>query len=166
MAGQLSDRHPPRRAGTPGTSGVSGFTLIELLVVIAVLSVLSVGSALLVTRRGGGPPGDAGAFQEAHERMRSLAVHGQELRGIHVSARGRRLALRRDGAWQPAGPELRWRGRVRIDVAGGPARSGTPQILFFPDGRSTAFDGWFSEAGGDPVHCRSDGWTGLRCEVP
>ncbi len=167
MAGQLI------RAPAARNAPDAGFTLIELLVVITILSVLSVGGAMLATSRGGKTAADASdlaAFRAAHTRLRSLAVHGQSLRGMYVTPQGRRLAERRAGRWRPTGPELRWRNPMRFDPArragfadpGLPEGPGAPQILYYPDGRSTAFEARFG-TGRDQIRCRSDGWTDLRC---
>jgi len=136
-------------------------------VVIAILSVLSVGSALLVTRSSTAPGSDVAALRAGHDLMRSLAVHGQVLRGMYITTRGRRMAERVDGIWQPTGPELRWRNEVRFNARispTSPALPGTPEIVFFPNGQSLAFEALFG-AGESRTRCRSDGWTGLQCEA-
>lgn len=169
MAGQLTGLTRLTRLTGPGEQtgpdlqGPQGFTLIELLVVITLLSIVSVSSALLVTTRGGGPNGpgsDATSFRTTHDQMRSLAIHGQVLRGIYITPTGRRMAEQRDGAWRMTGPTLRWRGQTRLGDASRSAQD--PQIIFYPNGETTAFTVQFT-SGNVKTQCHSDGWTGLQC---
>lgn len=158
MAGRLTITTGRRRS-----SADAGFTLVELLVVIAILSVLSVGAVLVAGRRDTAAGADAAAFRLAHDRVRGLAIAGQGIRGILVGTDGRRLAERQGTDWRFGGPELPWRGRVRLlSVERERGRPASRQIVFYPDGRTSAFRLVF-EGGGERVDCQSDGWTGLRC---
>lgn len=138
----------------------AGFTLIELLVVVAVLAVLAVGASLAATRGARGT-GDAAQFAQSYAAARALAVQGQDRRGLRITPRGHRVARRVDGAWTDTGREARWRGRVAFAPSGPVLDGEAPEIVFLPNGRTSAFSIRF---GGSPgVRCSSDGWKGLSC---
>ena len=140
----------------------AGVTLIELVVVLAVLASLGLGVTL--TRGATGARGDSDlmGFRSSYDQARSLAVHGQRRRGILLSAAGRRLTWARGAAWQISEQLQPWRGRVSYQITGPGAGSGAaqdiPNIIFLPNGQTTAFSIQF-----DQITCRSDGWTGLIC---
>ena len=145
--------HPPE---LPSDAGV---TLIELVVVVAVMASLVLGITLM---RGGGSRGDSDliAFQSAYDQARSLAVHGQVRRGLLLQAKGRRLATWRVDGWQLSEQLHPWRGRVSYLIEGPRALRDAPNIIFLPNGQTSAFSIQF-----DRIGCRSDGWTGLICDA-
>lgn len=140
-------------------SDTAGFTLFELLVVVAVLAVLAVGASLAATRSGGEGASDADRFRHSHDMARALAVQGQERRGLEISRSGIRMAKQVGGIWQAEGRKIVWRDRVVFAPQGEDLSPDVPEILFLPDGRSSAFSIRFAGVG-----CRSDGWTGLKCD--
>lgn len=169
----------------PAAAAEAGFTLIELLVSIAILAVLALGLALSLPRSSSGDS-DMARFQRQFDSLRQRAIAGQHTLGLVVNARGMRQARRESTpqqgtqnqgwhkqGWQISKQEQRWHGVVRFDATGttaGARRSSgaqIPQIQVLGDGRSSAFVIRFSpRASGAPGgSCRSDGWTGLRCEA-
>ncbi len=151
--------HPDHQPGRhTATAPDDGFSLIELVVVIAVMAVLSVGAVLATGARPG--PGDAQRFQLAFEQARDLAVLSGRTRGLAVTPAGLQRALPDQGGWQTVGQVQRWRSRPTLTVPDRlDTRSRAPQLIFLPDGRSSAFALVFR--GG--ARCESDGWTGLIC---
>lgn len=135
-------------------------TLIELVVVVAVLASLGLGVTLAVGRGGQRAESDLRAFQSAYDQARSLAIHGQVRRGLLLEAKGRRSALWGAEGWQVSDQLQPWRGQVSYLVDGPQARRDAPNILFLPNGQTSAFRIQF-----DQIGCRSDGWTGLICEA-
>lgn len=150
----------PAVNSVPDQSSEAGVTLIELVVVLAVMASLVLGVTL--TRGTGSSRGDSDlrAFQSAYDQARSLAVHGQVRRGLVLRSGGRRIAWWRGDGWQLSEQLQPWRGRVSYLVAGQPAGRDTPDLLFLPNGRTSAFSIQF-----DQIGCRSDGWTGLICDA-
>lgn len=143
-------------------SDTAGFTLIELLVAVAVLAVLAVGASLAATRRSGSES-DASRFAQSYAMARQLAVQGQARRGIDISPAASQPMAPGDGQWQRAGRETRWRAPVAF-VAEGPAHPADwPEIVFLPNGRTSAFSIRFGHGAG--TLCQSDGWTGLTCDA-
>lgn len=65
-----------------------GFTMIELLVVIAIISALSVGAPLAIGRSDRAGVLDRALFTNTHDRLRRLAVSGQQIRGLLIKPRG------------------------------------------------------------------------------
>ena len=140
----------------------AGFSLIELLVVIAVLSVLAVGASLAATRAPGRTD-DADRFARIFAQLRQLSVQGQQWRGLNIRPRGHQMAGRSDGQWLDSGRETRWRGQVTFATDGPIAGDNSPEIVFLPNGRTSAFSIRFGAGAG--TLCQSDGWTGLICEA-
>ncbi|TMM51306.1 type II secretion system protein [Sulfitobacter sabulilitoris] len=158
------------RGQATAQGGQSGFTLIELVIVIAILSVLSVGALLAVGRVGGGASGDAATFRALYDANRRLAVQGQNWRGLRVEQGGTRTAVRGADGWQSAPTLRRWRDRVAFRHAVPvPGDRLMPDIVFLPNGQTSAFSIQFAARGRDPsrrsLRCGSDGWTGLRCDA-
>lgn len=147
-------------AVNPGSNSPTdaGVTLIELVVVVAVMASLGLGVVLTVGRGETRGDSDLIAFQTAYDQGRSLAIHGQIRRGLLLRATGRRLATWRAGGWQLSQQLQPWRGPVSYQVEGPQAQRDTPNIVFLPNGRTSAFSIQF-----DQITCRSDGWTGLIC---
>lgn len=163
----------------------AGFTLIELLVSIAILAVLALGLTLALPQGGTRGDSDMARFQRQYDSLRQQAIAGQHSLGLVVDHHGmrqaRRLARRQfehlapdqdsppgppaSSTWQISAQALRWRGSVQLDA---PVATGQelPQIQFLGDGRSSAFVISFRPRAGGTLsgRCRSDGWTGLRCE--
>lgn len=148
--------------GSDPASGHAGFTLIELLVAVAVLAVLAVGASLAATRGTGGAD-DAQRFAQSYASARQLAVQGQERRGLAITPRGSRSTRYAEETWQDTAPEIRWRGRVAFAPQGARQPATLPEIVFLPNGRTSAFTIRFGGTGGQV--CTSDGWTGLTCEA-
>ncbi len=144
----------------PDPPADAGVTLIELVVVVAVMATLVLGVTLSAGRGGGGSEGDLMRFRTAYDQARSLAVHGELRRGIVLSARGRRIAWWQADGWQVSDQLQPWRGRVSYQINGPSAAQEGPDILFLPNGQTSAFSIQF-----DSISCRSDGWTGLICEA-
>jgi len=141
-------------------SADAGVTLIELVVVVAVMAALVLGVTLSAGLGGGRSESDLMSFRTAYDQARSLAVHGQLRRGILLSAKGRRLAWWRADGWQLSDQLQPWRGRVSYQIEGPSAAQEAPDILFLPNGQTSAFSIQF-----DSISCRSDGWTGLICDA-
>lgn len=140
-----------------------GFSLIELLIAAAVLAVLAVGASLSVGRSGSARDSDQTLFQRNFEVLQQLAITGGQSRGLEITPRGMRLALRDEAGWQISEREQRWRGRVSV-VTQGPNRGGdTPTVIFLATGQSTPFDVVF-RSDDAVLRCRSDGWSGLTCD--
>lgn len=170
----------------------AGFTLIELLVSIAVLSVLALGATLALPRDSGSATQDMALFQRQFEQMRQLAITGQSSRGLIIDPTGLRLASRQESnaadpqgnppalgqtqTWRIASRQQRWHGRVQfipLHSRNSAPGSGTPDIQFLADGRSSAFRIRFAprsgtisagRGGARQASCHSDGWTGLICD--
>lgn len=146
-----------------------GVSLIELLVVLAILSVLAIGVGLTLTPRQGSA--DAAAFRQAHERSRDLALHGEMRRGLRLTATG--LWLMEP---QPAGPggttgtslwqqgaQLRdWQAPVGFRVTAPARGNGQPNLLYLPNGQSSAFEISFRDP---PLRCFTNGWEPLQCQT-
>jgi prepilin-type N-terminal cleavage/methylation domain-containing protein len=139
-----------------------GFTLIELLVVIAILSVLSVGATLAMGRFGGAGPTDRTLFTKTHERLRGLAVAGQQVRGLRFDPRGMFTASYGIEGWDISETRISWAGRVAVDVPGAARNTGldVPQVVYLPTGRSSAYSIRFQ----DGSSCETDGWGPLTCD--
>ena len=140
----------------------AGFSLLEVMVSVAVLAVLAVGAGLVT---GGGVSAterDADRFERAHQQTYALAIMGREARGLLVTPNGLALAHWRDASWQGGATLYDWRGQGSFAASAGLARSGDPEIVFYPDGRSTAFSMIFS-GGGAVWRCASDGWSAVSC---
>lgn len=138
----------------------AGVTLIELLVVITVMASLAVGVSLSAGRSVAPGESDLARFRNAYELARSLAVHGMQRRGVLISADGSRSARWVAGDWVIAKRLQPWRNRVSYLVEGRRPGPETPNIIFLPNGQTSAFVISFAQA-----RCSSDGWTGLRCDA-
>lgn len=158
MGDGIGNSHPDRcDCGT----GPAGFSLIELLVVIAIVSILAVGASLAVGRQG--DTGDLARFREVWELQRSLAIEGRGMRGMRLGPKGLQVMIWRMAeagpVWQAQGGPRAWRGRVVVSSAR-PVPSGEPDIVFLPNGRSSAFSVRFDA---DNAGCDTDGWADLTC---
>ncbi|PCJ04067.1 MAG: hypothetical protein COB16_11540 [Rhodobacteraceae bacterium] len=150
----------PAVSHAPFHASDAGVTLIELVVVVAVMASLVLGVTL--TRGLGGASGESDlmSFRATYDQARSLAVHGQVQRGLALSAKGRRIAWWRGDGWQISEQLMPWRGRVSYQIEGPSAAQETPDIIFLPNGQTSAFSIQF-----ESISCRSDGWTGLICDA-
>lgn len=151
---------PELNACTGRTSCTDGFSLIELMVVIAILATLSVGAVIAATPRSAGARSDVAQFQQAFERSRDMAVLGARKRGLFITAKGVQEAAYANASWVAKGRVTRW-GRAAILTLspGSQPRGDAPQLIFLPDGQTSAFVLVFRGGG----RCESDGWTGLKC---
>lgn len=141
-----------------------GFTLIELLVVIAVMSVLAVGAVLAAGRGGNTGESDAATFHKTYATLRALAVHSQQRQGLMVTPREHRRAQRIAGDWQVSGQPRSWRARVLFTSIGQQPGYEEPQLVFLPNGQTSAFSIIFSGGGqGRRIRCFTDGWAELQC---
>ncbi len=139
----------------------AGVTLIELLIVLAVLATVAVAGTLAVGRADLGTRSDQQRFEAQFAAARSLAVHSGRARGLALDPAGLSLAAFDGARWQVSDRVLRFDRRVAFfpDVAFVPP--GTPEIVFLPDGRATAFR--LQLGGPDGALCTSDGWSALTC---
>lgn len=160
----LSPADPaPQMTGQAGQfylSGQAGVTLIELVVVVAVMASLAAGVSLMVGRGAGPEDGDLSRFVRTYEQNRNLAVLERQMRGLFLEPAGSRQALKQDGSWGDPGRLQRWSGRVSHLIEGTRPDPNVPDILFLPSGQTSAFVITFGAR-----QCRSDGWTGLRCDA-
>ena len=138
-----------------------GFTLIELLVTVAILSVLAVGATLALGRGASRDQTDQARFQQQFERLRQLAITGQQIRGLKLDARGMATAQYGPLGWSIAQTPQRWAERAILSVPQSAITGevSDPQILFLPSGQTTPFSISFG-----PVHCETDGWKDLSCQ--
>ncbi len=144
-----------------------GITLIEVLVVVAVLSVLAVGVALPMRGGSEGASADATLLQGLYQQIRGLAVHGRAQRGLVVDPKGVRVVVRDAAGWQPSKQLIRWQGRAQFVPLGAGLSQSTanmPDVLFLPNGQTSAFQVRLVGRRGASVVCESDGWTELSCE--
>ncbi|MEO9496873.1 MAG: prepilin-type N-terminal cleavage/methylation domain-containing protein [Vibrio splendidus] len=153
------------KLSSPHLSNDDGITLIELLVVVAVMSVLAIGVTITTVRPSGSEThSDQTWFMRSFESNRTLAVQGRQSRGLNVGPNGLiPVMLTRDG-WEPQSSAHRWQGRVthqakQYDVN----LNQRPDIVFFPNGQTSAFDISFSTSQSRTFRCTSDGWTELKC---
>lgn len=144
----------------PEQLGQAGVTLIELVIVVAVMASLAAGVSLVAGR--GVAPGesDLSRFVRTYDQNRSLAVLERRVRGLFLEPDGSRQALKRDGIWGEPGRLQRWTGWVSYLVEGVRPGRNVPDLLFLPSGQTSAFVITFGAR-----QCRSDGWTGLRCDA-
>jgi len=150
----------PAISPVPDQPSDAGVTLIELVVVVAVMASLVLGVTLTVGRGGGRSESDLRSFRSAYDQARSLAVHGRVQRGFLLSAKGHRMAWWHSDGWQLSEHLQPWRGRVSYLVKTPRVADDRPNILFLPNGQTSAFSIQF-----DHIGCRSDGWTGLICDA-
>lgn len=137
----------------------AGFSLVELTVVVAVIASLALGVSLTLGRAPSPETRDLAQFRATYAQVRSLAIHGQETRGLLITSQGQRLARWQATGWQMSEHMQAWQGAVTY-LSGSPRRSDpeAPNLLFLPNGQTSAF--WIQLG---PVRCQSDGWTGLTC---
>ena len=147
--------------------GDAGITLVELLVVMSVLAVLAVGTGLAVGRPPGPGENDAARFEEGFNRQRAMAIAGGERLGLRLNAKGMQTLRLGPAGWVETGRLRRWHGRAVMlpPAAGSPVSPpDTPELVFLPDGRTTAVSVGFSGGSARAWRCESDGWTGLTCD--
>lgn len=162
MGSKLTRHHD---GPSPLVARTAGFTLIELVVVVAMLSVLAVGAGLVASRGGNSAmASDMQRFQRQAETMRARAVQGRQVLGLFVTDRGFQAAVDTVKGWEKHQTETRWRGRVAIEARAPRRVPNSPQILFLPDGRVSAFTLSFSKSSGRRSVCRSDGFAGVSCD--
>lgn len=151
----------------------AGVSLIELLVVVAILSVLAVGVSLPLRQSADPTRADARLFQSVYARSRAQAVHGGTLRGLQVDSRGLRLMQRvaadpaQPPQWQLSDQPIRWQGRAVFRATGPSAATLTapqPDILFLPNGQTSAFELRLTARRHAPVSCSGDGWSEVSCD--
>lgn len=144
----------------PPAAGDAGVTLIELMIVVAILASLATGVSLLASRGAGTAETDLAAFRQSYADNTALAVLERRRRGLALEPGGSRQMLIRASGWAEPGRLRAWKGPVSWLVEGPRPAPGAPDIQFLPDGHSSAFVISFGTR-----QCRSDGWTGLRCDA-
>lgn len=145
------------------TARDAGFSLLELMVSVAVLAVLAVGVGLASGSAVSPAARDAERFRRAHDQNWALAILGREQRGLSVSPKALALTRRGEDGWDTGSRLYDWRGPAQFSAAGPLPDLGTPDIVFQPDGSSTAFALVFSSRRGAAWRCASDGWSKLTC---
>ncbi len=146
------------------TDETRGFTLIELLVVIAVVSVLAVGAVLTAARDRSNGDNDAATFRMTYNSLRAMAVHSQRPQALFVTARGHRKAQRHAGEWQLSDHAISWRTRVVFSPIGHQTEYGVPQLIFLPNGQTSAFSVTFSgDSKAHAIRCAGNGWAEMQC---
>ena len=141
----------------------AGFSLLEVMVSVAVVAILAVGVGLST---GGGPSDpdrDMDRFRRAYDQNLALAVMGRERRGLVVTAQRLSLSRRAPTGWQAPGRLYDWHSRVSLALTT-PRPPGGPDILLYPDARSSAFSVVFSK-GGTVRRCATDGFSDLTCDA-
>lgn len=140
----------------------TGFSLIELLVVVAVLAVLAVGASLAAGR---GPlvQSDADLFVRHFASLRQSAVQGHEVRGLRVTPQGAQVARYTGGTWVVASKVVPWRGRSVFVRRSPNLAPDAPEIVFLPNGQTSAFSIQFRAGQERFVTCQTDGWADLSC---
>lgn len=150
------------------SSHIAGFSLIELVVVMAVIAILSLSVSLSLSRGKsvGGMPRDAVRMQGQFAALRDSAIHGRRPAALSVIPAGWQVMRMQDGVWQGAGPRVRWSGAAvfQRDLSAPLPDGSAPEVVFLPDGRSTAFSIRFTDRGVVAV-CTSDGWAPLECNL-
>jgi len=140
----------------------AGFSLIELVVVVAIMSVLVVGASLAASRSGQGQS-DVQRFVRQFDLARALAVQGRQAQGLLVTNRGYRLAHSGADGWVMGPSEHRWRGNAVVQSNTRRAGPLAPNMIFLPNGHTSAFSITFTTRDAPTVRCAHDGFTGLTC---
>ncbi|MGV6811847.1 MAG: PulJ/GspJ family protein [Brevirhabdus sp.] len=149
-------------------SGQSGFTLIELLIVITVLAVLSIGASLSLTSVTQPPMAHERWIKAVHE-FRQLSVLERQAKGMFIYTDGWKAARPAgDGLWVATGELHPWESRVRLQghsivEADYPRERQVADLVFLPDGRTSAFDIRFELAGGI-LRCGTRGGAPMLCK--
>lgn len=157
------------------TSADAGFTLIELLVVITVMSILAVSTGLAMSfgQTDRQASDDSSHFQTYFAQLQALSIHSRQPNGVVVTSSGWSVAqfdsIRH--RWNIQGREIAWRGTVFFRTSGLRGDGKTtwalgrgPDIIFLPNGHSTAFEMRFSSKD-TASNCVNDGWSGLQCSL-
>ena len=151
-----------------GSRQTAGFSLIELVVVMAVIAILSLSVSLSLSRGKsvGGMPRDAVRMLGQFAALRDGAIHGRRPAALSVTPAGWQVMRRHNDVWQGTGPRVRWSGAAvfQRDLSAPLPDGSVPEVVFLPDGRSTAFSIRFTD-GGVVAVCDSDGWSPLRCSL-